>query len=433
MTRGAAARATLPTAVAAFVVGLAFPPEASVALGGLRLSAYRVVLLAVCLPAGVRTFSRPAAPWLRAADLLAVGHGLWAGLALALHPQAGGVESAGIYFVESSGAYLLARAYVRDAAALRAVARLAIAMLVVLLPFALAEAVTGAHLVRDLAKSVFGGPSAHAMERRFGLTRAFASFDHPILFGMFAATAFAFSVEGLPSRVRGDPRPLARTGLVGLAVVASVSSGAFAAVGLVLALRAWERLTRALRGRWKALLSGFLLLWVVVALASPRSPVKVFVSYLTFSPGTGYARLSILDLGVEEVRRHPWFGIGLGVWTRPDWMASSSIDNFWLATAMRYGVPSSLLLAGTVCCVARAVAAARRPGGATDAGLRRAFGFALAGLCVGGCTVHFWNALLALFCFLVGAGGALAAGPGRASVRLNSTRRTPAPSVRVAA
>ena len=33
----------------------------------------------------------------------------------ALHPAAGGVESAGIYLVESSGAYLLARAWVRDA------------------------------------------------------------------------------------------------------------------------------------------------------------------------------------------------------------------------------------------------------------------------------------------------------------------------------
>ena len=429
--RSAGPRTRLPFAVAAFVVGLALPPEASVALGGLRLSAYRVVLLVAFVPALVRTFSRPAPRWLRAADLCATAHGLWAAAALALHPAAGGIESAGIYLVESSGAYLLARAWVRDEATLQAAMRLAITLLLALLPFALVESVTGSHVVRDLARSVFGGPSAHAMERRFGLTRAFASFDHPILFGMYAATAFAFSVEGLPSRLRGDPRPSMRTALVGLAVVASVSSGAFAAVALVLALRAWERVTRRARGRWRVLLSAFAALYVVIGLASPRSPTKVFVSYLTFSPGTGYARLSILDLGLEEVRRNPWFGIGLGEWTRPDWMASSSIDNFWLATAMRYGVPSAVALGLAVLCVALAGAASARLGGAAP--LRRAFGFALAGLCVGGCTVHFWNALLSLFCFLLGAGGAVAGRAAAPALRLNSTQRAPWLRARVAA
>ena len=419
-TRAAPRR--LPLVATLFVVGLALPPEASIALGGLRLSGYRLVLIAVLLPAAWRTFQRPASRALRAVDLLAVFHGLWSGLSLGLHPAAGGVEAAGIYVIESSGAYLLARAYVRDAEDLRAVFRFAIVLLLFLLPFALVESVTGVHVIRDLAKAVFGGPSAHAMERRFGLARAFASFDHPILFGMFAATAFAFSVEGLPGRVRGHPWPFLRSGLVGTAVVASVSSGAFAAVGFVLALRLWERLTRAFLGRWKVLLYAFGAMWVLIALATPRSPVKVFVSYLTFSPGTGYARLGIWDYGFAEVRRHPLIGIGLGEWARPAWMASSSIDNFWLATAVRYGAPASLALVLAVGLLARAISATPSP--SAPPAWRRAFGFALAGLCLGGSTVHFWNALLSLFCFLLGAGGSLVARPAPTRAPL-SPMRTP--------
>ena len=100
--------------------------------------------------------------------------------------------------VEFTGASLLPRAYVRDAGALEAAARFSIVVLLLLLPFALVEAVTGAHVLRDLAKAAFGGPSAHAMERRFGLTRAFASFDHPILFGRFSALVAAFNSAVVP-------------------------------------------------------------------------------------------------------------------------------------------------------------------------------------------------------------------------------------------
>lgn len=412
-------RRELPWLAAWFVVALSLPPEASVGLGGLRLSGYRILLIVAMFPAAYRTFARPTHPLLRCVDALMVFHGLWSMLALTLHPAAGGVESGGIYLVESTGAYLLARAYVRDAADLEAAARLSIVVLLLLLPFALVESVTGAHVLRDLAKAAFGGPSAHAMERRFGLTRAFASFDHPILFGMFSAMAFAFSVEGLPSRVRGHPWPVVRTGLVGLGVIASVSSGAFAAVAFVMALRGWTRLTRRVSGRWRVLLSIFATIWMFFVLGSPRSPVKVFVSYLTFSPGTGYARLEIFDYGFAEVRRHPLFGIGLGEWARPDWMASSSIDNFFLATAVRYGAPATLSLIAALMFVGFAVTHA--PSRASTPALRRAVGFAIAGLALGGCTVHFWNSLLTLFCFLLGTAGAVVAGPRHAPARLIPT------------
>jgi len=44
------------------------------------------------------------------------------------------------------------------------------------------------------------------------------------------------------------------------------------------------------------------------------------------------------------VRAHPVFGIGYGDWARPNWIPAS-VDNFWLLTAMRHGVPGLGFLA----------------------------------------------------------------------------------------
>jgi hypothetical protein len=67
----------------------------------------------------------------------------------------------------------------------------------------------------------------------------------------------------------------------------------------------------------------------VVDLLSNRTPFHVFVTYLTFSVETGYARIMIWNWGIAEVMRHPVFGIGLAEWERPLWK-SGSMDNFWL-------------------------------------------------------------------------------------------------------
>ena len=70
----------------------------------------------------------------------------------------------------------------------------------------------------------------------------------------------------------------------------------------------------------------------------------MLITYLTFNSGTAYWRLHIWNFGSAEVWRNPLFGIGLNDWARPSWMWTASVDNFWLLTAMRYGIPAFLLL-----------------------------------------------------------------------------------------
>ena len=143
--------------------------------------------------------------------------------------------------------------------------------------------------------------------------------------------------------------------------------------------------------------------WTLVSLLSNRTPIKVFLTYLTFSPGTAYNRLLVWEYGCAEAMRHPLLGIGLGDWERPAWMYSGSMDNFWLATAVRYGLPALLSLVGILLALRIKLALLRK----TTPEIRRcrtAWMIMIASLSVAGFTVHYWNALFCLFCFLLGSG-----------------------------
>jgi hypothetical protein len=59
---------------------------------------------------------------------------------------------------------------------------------------------------------------------------------------------------------------------------------------------------------------------------------------------SSYFRLLIYDYGWQSVLAHPWVGIGLNPYRRPDWMVSASVDSHWLLLAIRYGLPAALLL-----------------------------------------------------------------------------------------
>jgi hypothetical protein len=181
-----------------------------------------------------------------------------------------------------------------------------------------------------------------------------------------------------------------------------LSAGPFVAIAVQVLVLGWDRLTKGMQVRWSILVSAITLMWVAVSLASNRGFVKVFISYFTFSPQSAYNRTLIWDYGTAEVARHPVFGIGLGDWIRAPWM-SDSMDNFWLLTAVRYGLPALIFLVLAI--VVIAVQQARSVG--RDKALNRyRMGWLaiIIGLSVSGITVHFWNALFTYFFFLIGTG-----------------------------
>ena len=144
-----------------------------------------------------------------------------------------------------------------------------------------------------------------------------------------------------------------------------------------------------------------MLAYVGIDVLSNRSPIPVLISYLTFNPGNAYMRLLIWDFGSAEVLRHPLFGIGLNNWTRPIWMAAS-VDNFWLNTAMRYGLPGVLLLVAGIVANLTQIMRADLPDSLKP--VRLGHVITMAGTLMVLWTVHIWGSTAVLVLFYFGSG-----------------------------
>lgn len=402
------ARAKLAMPALLLVIAFVMPPETSVALGSLRLSPYRVILLIMVVPSLFHLLSGKAGP-LNGIDIAVVLHALWCIIAFGAYGGLGqALESGGIYFVESFGAYAMGRRYIRNVQDFQALSMAVAVVVCGLLAVALPESVTHQHFLREAFRAVVGGPALPVIEPRLGLARAFGSFEHPILFGVFCSMAFAtawFVARPMLSTVRG----YALAGAVVMASFVSLSAGAWLMVGLQIALAAWGRITRGLPGRWAILGVAFIGVLVVVSMLSNRSPVKVFISYASFSAQSSYNRILIWEYGTAEVARHPLLGIGLGDWVRAPWM-SASMDNFWLVVAVRYGLPALVFLVLAILLIA-CRAAAQRNVTQEWANCRLAWISTMAAIALAACTVHLWNNTFGFFMFMLGAGAWLADRP----------------------
>ncbi len=164
----------------------------------------------------------------------------------------------------------------------------------------------------------------------------------------------------------------------------------------------WDRATG---GRWK------LFAWLVLAsyaflqVFTSRGAIVFLINKVTFNPQTGYMRLHIWTYGKATVLDNPIFGIGLNDWLRPTWVPPS-VDNFWLLTAMRHGLPAALLLLGALALHIFLILRAQNLDPARQT-IRVAYLLTLIGIMFTLCTVHIWNELVIFVMFYIGAGAFL--------------------------
>lgn len=411
----------VPVVVALFFFAIMLPTPVSLNLGGLRLSVYRVLLLVMIVPMLISLVSGQRGR-IHIFDMLLFAHCGWALLALINWAGVGqGIESGGIYIVECAGSYLLGRLYIRSYSDFSAMAHAYVGIVVGTLLFTVPEALTSIHILHDGISSMVGGPKAPFIEQRMGLERTFGPFDHPILYGVFCASSFSLAYFVVAERRLMNLKGMAKVFGVVLATFMSASGGPYVVLMMQGFVAGWQRVLGEVQGRWAALFTMFGLIYIAIDLFSSKTPFHVFVNYFTFSKVSAYNRILIFEFGSAEVARHPIFGIGLGEWERPVWM-SDSMDNFWLATAVRYGLPSLFfmlaLLFGLVWAVAQ-----RKGLPASWRRARHAWAFTLFGISVAAATVHLWNALFVLFFFLLGSGAwLLDAKPGRTKRKSVKTR-----------
>lgn len=378
-----------------FVVALLLP--FNVNLGPLRLTPATFFLLLAFLPMlGIWLFRKPTP--ITAPDYMILGFVAWAATAIIINQGlALSIEPIGLHILQTLGAFMTGRVLVRDDKSMMFMAKTAVIAGCVLALPAVLESLTGRPVALQLAGLI--GPSWPGvnMSPRMGLHRAQASFEHPILFGIFAASLVSLAVYCLPKGAFW--KKIGPVGVV-VAAVTSFSAGALLSLNMQFGLMLWNYVLRAYENRWKILGVLVVLLYIAVDLVSVRTPFHVLVNYATFSSGSAYTRILIWEYGSAEALRNPFFGIGFGEWERPSYMGPS-IDNFWLVQALHYGMPACFLLMGMMILIMVRAGNSNGPGEMRDS-LRRGAIFALLGTCVSIGSVHLWNSSYMWLMFLAG-------------------------------
>lgn len=406
----APAAGALAWPVKAYLVCLMLPIGFN--LGPLYMTNVRLVLMALTIPALARLFSERAIR-LHVTDFAFMIFVVWMAVALAVNNPDRVIQNTGSTGVEFLGGYLLGRVYIQDRAQFVTLCKWLSTLAAITLPLALLESQTGDPIVISTLWKLPGLRSEYivTIPGRMGLERVQTVFAHPIHYGLFCSVAFSLTWVGLEG-IYGGARRIVTSVVIGLCVFFSLSSGALLAMVLQLFLIGWFTAFRRVRARWWILFGLSVLAYVVIDLLSNRTPIRVFMSYATFSPHNAYWRGIIFEWGVMNIFGNaergippaPIFGIGLDDWIRPHFMRSGSMDNFWLVMGVRYGMPGLLLVALGWLVPIFQLGARNLDGDAQFLRLRRAWMFTFVGLSFTLCTVHVWTSIYSFVFLFFGSG-----------------------------
>ncbi|WP_217517521.1 O-antigen ligase family protein [Roseobacter litoralis] len=313
------------------------------------------------------------------------------------------IENSGSTSMEFLGGYMVARACIRDKESFLGFCKAWSLLVALTIIPVLIEQVTGNAILMTIADAIPGvrSPSDNN-NTRWGLERVQVVFAHPILYGLVCSTAVPLTYVALQGQLAG-PQRVFRTGIIALCTFFALSSGALLAMLLQFFMIGWSWAFARMQARWTLLLIMVILAYITVDLISTRTPMRVFLTYATFSAQTAYTRLYIFEWGMVNVWANPIFGLGFQDWVRPRFMGSS-VDNFWLLTAMRYGIPGFTFLASGYFILIWKVGRKVFDKDTTLLLLRRGWVFTLVGVCFTLATVHIWSAPFSLFAFLLGSG-----------------------------
>ncbi len=327
------------------------------------------------------------------------------------------------------GGYLCARASIRTKEDFLGFIRFFTMMLFVTMPFALYEAVFDVAPLVKLAKMI-PGVEVVAMARtepRMGLHRVQMVFDHPIHYGLFASSAVALAFLGLKATMGGLQR-MFRFAVTVACSAMSMSSGAILAVGGQIGLFIYDHITRNFVGRWRVLGITAAIGYVIVEVSTTGWGMLAIVQRISFSANSSRLRAVLLDFGLAQIERTPFFGFGFHRWPLPSWM-TGSMDNYWLLIAVTFGLPAFAFFFWAIIGSMVSVGKRNFSGDPDLILLRRAWIFMMASLCMSMFTVAIWGVMSSVVTFLFGTGiWMLNAGepaaqperPARASKRANS-------------
>jgi hypothetical protein len=339
---------------------------------------------------------------IRLTDILLILFSVWCSISLiVVEGISASIEPVGVHFLETMGAYLLARCYIRSADDFYKMVAVLFKAIAVIFPFAVIESTLKWSLAHDLFASVMRSHPSFDMDPRWGLKRAQVVFEHPILFGVTTGGMFAL-VHVVLGYQKSLVQRLLKSGLVAATAFFSLSAGPLAALLFQAFLLMWNWALGKFTARWKILWGFFACIYLIVAVGSNQTVAAFFIGNFSFDKQSSYFRILIWNFGSQSVMNHPLFGVALGEWDRPEWMPPS-IDMFWLIYAIRHGLAAGILLFLAFASACFALAFKQGLDNKQDA-YRKAYLITMAGFFLVGWTVFFWNATYVLFLFLLGSG-----------------------------
>jgi hypothetical protein len=383
---------------AVFVACLLIP--GSFYIANARFSLYRAFLLIAFLPLFIR-FLRGAAGRITSVDVLFVLYGTWMATSMIMHVGFARIDYIIIQLIEAVCGYLVGRILVRNATDYRLFFRCFLWGLLMILPFGLLEMLTKANLVSQITGMVLQPYEQMEHPPRLGLHRAQTSFEHPILFGLFCSLAFANAL----CIFRMEPfRRVFWTSIAFLATFTAMSSAPLIAIFAQIVMLTWDRILKTIRSKWFILIGIGGFIFGILELATPNGAIDFLISNFTLVPATAEYRVMTNQYAVEAIAQRPLLGYGPGAdGIELPWWHTGSIDNFWLKTALDYGLPSMLLLALTMTLHLWHVMMAKDLD-ETVAAIRAGHFVGLAGLLFILATVHVWGGVSVMIMTYVGAG-----------------------------
>lgn len=397
----AAARTGRPVLATISLVSLMLP--VSFPMGSLLMTPSRLLFL-IILPILMINLLSGKYGKITAIDIMILLYMLWRTFIPFIHNPNVALQYAGSNSVIILGGYLSARASIRSPQDFQWMAKVLGAFVFFSFPFALYEARTSDMVVPRFLEGVLHLTSARDVNYlpRLGVERVQFVFPHPILYGLFCSMVLAVSFVGL----RGYHSTARRW--VSLAIIVaccfmSVSSGPFLSALAQIGLIIWAYVLRNVARRWFILAMICLVVYLILEILSNRPAVYAVLSVLAFNPATANVRRILLDYGLAQIGRTPILGIGFRQWDLPAYM-SGSLDNYWLANALMFGLPAFAFLLGAYVC--GMIAAGRRsfvPGGEYY-NARLAWAIVNISIMLTLATVYIWSEVSSLVFFVLGAG-----------------------------
>lgn len=357
---------------------------------GMSIYPLRAVVLILFLPFVARLLMGQAGR-LTLPDGLMAAFSFWVMLTLVYHHGVARLPYGAVLGVEAFGGYVIGRLLIRNATDYRKFISIFLITLMIIIVPAFLE---------------FTNPGPGSMVR-WGFARVQLNFPHEILYGLFCSMAVANSYYLYRD---SKARLIPAMGVALSTTAMSLSSAPLLAMVLQLGMILWDRV---MGGRWKLFAWLTLAAYVFLQLFTSRGAVVFLINKVTFSPQTGYMRLHIWTYGKAAVLDNPIFGIGLNEWPRPTWLAAS-VDNFWLLTAMRHGLPGVLFLLGALALHIILIIRVQNLDPSRQT-IRVAYLVTLVGLMFTLSTVHIWNELIVFVMFYLGAGAFLYTSPAESS------------------